>query len=444
MTEQAALDRISALPRFRGGIRTFAPLRALLAALGEPQRALRFVHVAGTNGKGSVCTMTASALCEAGYRVGLYTSPYINIFRERFQIDGKPIGIPSFLSACRAVFSALAKLEAAAELSQFDVVTAIGLLIFAEAGCDIVVLECGLGGRLDATNVIDAPLVAAITNIGYDHTDVLGKSIEEITAEKCGILKSGTSAAVLAPQDYPAAIEIFESHAFSKGIATRTAHLSDISLLRVGFGSLVFTYRGKQYRTRLAAPYQAKNAATALEILFALRDAGLKIDDGAIERGLVHAFIPARLELCSLSPNVLLDGAHNPDGMRSLQNTMEILSNQYERLFCLLGVLEDKNPSETLEAFFDSPLLRSRLGGILTLTPPTPRAATAEALAAILTKMLPGVPVAPAPNAREAIVTLLSQMGKQDVLLAFGSLYTMGELRRILSGLEKELSTNAN
>lgn len=444
MTEQSALERIYALPRFRGGVRSLAPMTALLAALGEPQRALRFVHVAGTNGKGSVSTMTASVLTESGYRVGLYTSPYINTFRERFQINGKPIGVRPFTTAVRTVFGALSKLDGREELSQFDVVTAIGLLLFAEEKCDIVVLECGLGGRLDATNAIDAPLVAVITNIGYDHTDVLGDTIEKITAEKCGILKRGTGCAVLAPQDYAAASDVFEERAFSLGIPIRTATLADITLSRVGLGSLGFTYRTLPYRTRLAAPYQAKNAATALEILFALRDAGFSVDDGAISRGLLRAFIPARLELCSISPQILLDGAHNPDGMRALSNTMEILSEQYARLFCLVGVLEDKNPEQTLSAFFDSPLLSSRVGAIAAIAPNTPRAASAERVASILRGMTEGVPVSAHDDAREAMTTLLGRMGKGDLLLAFGSLYSMGELRAIIPTLKKEFSSHAN
>ena len=439
MTEQSALARIYALPRFCGGERTLEPLRALLALLCEPQRALRFVHVAGTNGKGSVSTMTASVLQEAGYRVGLYTSPYINTFRERFQINGKPIGEAVFLRAVRKVLAAREKLEEKAALSQFDVVTAIGLLLFAEEKCDIVVLECGLGGRLDATNVIDAPLVAALTNIGYDHTDVLGDTIEKITVEKCGILKRGTSCAVLAPQDYPAASEAFERAALLLEIPTKKALLSDISLRRVGFGSLGFTYRALPYRTRLAAPYQAKNAATALEILFALRACGFTISDEAIEKGLLTAFIPARLELCSLCPHIMLDGAHNPDGVRALANTMEILAEQYRRLFCLVGVLEDKQPRATLSPFFESPVLRERIGGIATIRPSTPRAAAAEEISALLSEMLPTLPICAFADAKEAVLSLLSMMSEGDLLLAFGSLYSMGELRAILATLKKEL-----
>lgn len=446
MTEQSAIARIYALPRFGGGKRSLDPLRRLLSLLGEPQRACRFVHVAGTNGKGSVSTMTAAVLSAAGYRVGLYTSPYINTFRERFQVDGRPIGVQAFVGAVRVVFAAMARMDAGDKdrLSQFDVVTAIGLLLFAEENCDIVVLECGLGGRLDATNVIDAPLVAALTNIGYDHTDVLGDTIEAITAEKCGILKRGAGCAVIAPQDYDEACEVFDRAALLLEIPTRTAHLADISLTRVGFGSLGFTYKGLPYRTRLAAPYQAKNAATALEILFALRELGYDIPDAAIERGLLRAFIPARLELCSLCPHVLLDGAHNPDGVRALANTMEILSEQYKRLFCLVGVLEDKNPHATISSFFDSPLLRERTCRVVTIAPNTARAASAEGVASLIREMLPGVSVSAFADAREALTSLLAEMRDGDLLLAFGSLYSMGELRAILATLKKELSTNAN
>lgn len=437
MTEKRALTRIYALPRF-GGAASLAPMQALMEALGNPQRALRFVHIAGTNGKGSTATMIAAALTADGERTGLYTSPYINHFRERFQIDGKPVSPRAFCEASERVLAAISALPEASSISQFDAVTAIGLLLFAEAGCDTVVLECGLGGRLDATNIIPPPAVAVITNIGLDHTEVLGKTPAAIAREKAGILKSGTSLAVFAPQDYPEAGQVLEEVARERGIPFVSLSLGDISLLECGLTTLTFTYRGRPFTTHLAAPYQAKNAAGAVAALDGLLAAGILRDGASIAQGLLSAYLPARLEAFSLSPCVLLDGAHNEDGVRALQNTMEILSGQYARLFCLVGALRDKRPEQALAPFFTSPLLRKKLGGVLCMTPDSPRACPAEELAARLSPMLGGLAVSAPRDLPGALATCLSEMREGDVLLAFGSLYLMGELRRMLPPLLKE------
>lgn len=432
MTPKTALENIYALPRFNRG-ETMKPVAELLTALREPQRALRFVHVAGTNGKGSISSMCASVLREAGLRVGLYTSPYINDFRERFQINGKPVSPADFASAAGYVFRTLKKLTIAEELSQFDVVTAIGLVLFARAGCDIVVLECGLGGRLDATNVIPPPAVAVIGNIGFDHTELLGETPEAIATEKCGILKPGTGCVVCAPQDYPGARDTVARTAEACGIPAVQVKASDIRLLQCGLGTLTFSYKERTYVSGLAATYQAKNAATALEVLFALQRAGYKITDQAIEKGLRRAYIPARLELLGMAPHVLLDGAHNIDGLRALRGSIEAIGASFTRLFCVVGMLREKEPDKALSTFFASPLIRERLAGVVTVTPPTPRACPAEELADIL-RQLPELScdVTPYTSAKEALDTCFAKMSKDDALLCFGSLYTMGELRRLI------------
>lgn len=426
MTRQSAIEKIYALPRFNRG-ETLEPVRALLHALHDPQDALRFVHVAGTNGKGSISTMVAAILQSAGQRVGLYTSPYINDFCERFRIQDIPVNATRFTRAAKQVFDALRKLPCADRLSQFDVVTAIGFVIFAEEGCDTVVLECGLGGRLDATNVIAPPAVAVIGNIGFDHTDLLGNNISAITTEKCGIIKAGTGALICAPQDYPEATRVVESYAVQMGVPC-VAIRDGYSIEKCALGALQFTYKGKSYTSSLAAAYQAKNATAALETVFALRGQGISIPDAAIEHGLTHAFIPARLELASLFPHVLLDGAHNPDGIRALRDSVERLAPQCERLYCIIGMLEDKSPQDTLADFFASPILQEKLAGVLTVTPNSPRACPAERLATLLTNMTKA-PVIPCPRAEEAAGRVISQMQGKDLLLCFGSLYMMGDLR---------------
>jgi dihydrofolate synthase/folylpolyglutamate synthase len=432
MTPRRALENIYALPRFNRGA-TLAPVKELLSALREPQRALRFIHIAGTNGKGSVSTMCASVLQEAGLRVGLYTSPFINDFRERFQINGKPISPAEFAAVTREVFHAMRDLPSADQLSQFDVVTAIGLLAFARAGCDIVVLECGLGGRLDATNVIDAPLLAIIGNIGFDHTELLGDSIEAITHEKCGIIKPGTRAVICAPQDYPAAWQEVKAASEATGVPALYVEETSISLLTCSLGSLTFSYKDKTYVSGLSAAYQARNASTALEALFALRRAGFAISDEAIDKGLRHAYIPARLELMSLSPHILLDGAHNPDGLRALRASIEQIIPSIDRLYCLVGMLREKSPGEALSAFFSSPAVQEKLAAVATITPPTPRACPAAELADILKALPTPLPAVTAyDDTKAALEACLEQMNVNDALLCFGSLYAMGDLRRLI------------
>ncbi len=439
MTPQCALESILALPRFSRG-NTLEPVRALLHALRDPQRGLRFIHVAGTNGKGSISTMCSAILQEAGLRVGLFTSPYIEHFRERFQINGQAASPDAFAKAATAVLTAMKKLKQANELSQFDVVTAIGFLYFAIEKCDVVVLECGLGGRLDATNVIEPPCVAVIGNIGFDHTELLGDSIEAITKEKCGILKPGTGAVVCAPQDYPAAAETIKAVAAKQNIPLFAVQEDTLFLLSCHLGALSFSYRGEAYTTRLAAAYQGRNAAAAIEAMRAWQSVTKRpLLMQAVRDGLAQAFIPARLERASLAPLVLLDGGHNIDGLRALRTSMEAVTDSFDRLFCLVGMLREKAPDQALSAFFSSLILREKLGGLYTMTPNTPRACPAKELADILQQLPLSLPRAIAyADPKEALDACLSAMGPQDALLCFGSLYSMGELRRILREPKKE------
>ena len=433
MTAKTALKRIFALPR-TSGTPSLAPMRELMHLLRDPQVSLRFVHIAGTNGKGSTATMIASVLQATGLKVGLYTSPYINDFRERFRLGGVPVSIAAFTEAARLAFSAMEKMEHPERLSQFDVVTAIGFLIFARAKCDVVVLECGLGGRFDATNIIPPPLAAVICNIGYDHTDLLGDTVEKIAAEKCGILKEGCNCFIMAPQDYPGATTEMTDRALSLAIPTTRVSSEDITVEKCSFGSMEFSYRGTRYTSSLIAAYQARNAATAIETVRALRTY-FNISDAAIAYGLSHAYIPARLELLGFRPHVLLDGAHNPDGVRSLRESMERLLPDIPYFFCLIGMLEDKDVRASLEHFFSSPLIREKICGVVTVTPPTPRAMPAERLAEMISSF--GLPekvhIVPFDDTRGGLYAILKDLRANEALVCFGSLYMMGELRRYVS-----------
>ena len=430
MTAKGALKRIFALPRTNGAP-SLEPMRELMHLLRDPQDSLRFVHIAGTNGKGSTATMIASVLQATGLTVGLYTSPYINDFRERFRIGNIPVSVAAFTEAARLCFSAMEEMEHPERLSQFDVVTAIGFLIFARANCDIVVLECGLGGRFDATNIIPPPLAAVICNIGYDHTDLLGDTVEKIAAEKCGILKEGTGCFIMAPQDYRGAVNEMTDRAVALTLPTVRVAEDDILVEKCSFGSMEFSYRGTRYTSSLIAAYQARNAATAIETVLALRPY-FNIPDTAIAYGLSHAYIPARLELLGFRPHVLLDGAHNPDGVRSLRDSLERLLPDIPYFFCLIGMLEDKDVHTSLEYFFSSPVIREKLCGVVTVTPPTPRAMSAERLAEVISSF--GLPekvhIVPFDDTRGGLFAILKDLRMNEALICFGSLYMMGDLRR--------------
>lgn len=432
MTAKGALKKIFALPR-TNGTPSKEPMRKLMRELRNPQDSLRYIHIAGTNGKGSTATMIASVLQAAGLCVGLYTSPYINDFRERFRINGLPVSVAAFENAARRCFDVISRMKDGNRLSQFDVVTAIGFLLFVDAECDIVVLECGLGGRFDATNIISPPLVSVICNIGFDHTELLGDTIEKIAAEKCGILKDGTEAFIMAPQDYPDAVKVMDGYAAEHALPTTRVSRNDIVVEECSFGGLHFSYKGHSYTCSLAAAYQANNAATAIEAIEALRHF-FPISDSALAYGLSHAYIPARLELMALRPYILLDGAHNADGIRALLASVKRLLPQVPHIFCLVGMLEGKDPAGALEAFFSDPEIREKLCGVVTVTPDSPRACPAEKLSDIISSF--GLPeevhILPFQDTRGGLYAIMRDLRADEALFCFGSLYMMGDLRRYI------------
>lgn len=373
MTVQQAIDAIHALPRL-GGSASLDRMQALLAALGNPEQQLKYIHIAGTNGKGTLAAMTASILTHAGYKTGLTISPYVLEFRERFQIDGEMIPPRTLAALAQRVLAACETLKArGAEPVEFEAVTAIALLWFAEEKCDFVVLETGLGGRYDPTNAIPAPLVAAITRIGLDHTELLGDTLAKIAGEKAGIIKEGC--AVICYPDQPAeAMGPLLTAAAEAHTSIDTPELADIRALKCRPLENFIDYGG--YRVMLPFPgrHQANHAAMAIEIALTLwRRYGYEISDDAIEAGLREAKMPARIEILRRRPLLLLDGCHNPDGAAGLANTLKEAG--YEgNLVGVIGLLADKNHEAILEA------LAPCFDKVYTVTPDCPRALSAEEL----------------------------------------------------------------
>lgn len=375
MTTQQAIEALHALPRMGQGAPGLARMQNLCDHLGNPEKELQCIHIAGTNGKGSLAAMTSSILTAAGYKTGLTISPYVVDFRERFQIDGEMIPPRTLANLTEKVLDAIVAIEAEGgeKPVEFEAVTALAFLWFAREKCDLVVLETGLGGRCDATNVVPHKLVAAITKIGYDHMEVLGDTLDKIVAEKAGIIKEGT--VVVNYPDQPAeAMGPILTAAAEAHTSIITPDKDDLTLLRGKRLENRIDYGG--YRAALGLPgtHQANHAAMAVEIALALwREFGYDISDDAILQGLADARMPARIEVLRRHPLLLLDGCHNPDGAKMLAATLTRADFE-ENLVGVLGVLADKDYKDMLSD------LAPCFAKIYTVTPNCPRALSAEEL----------------------------------------------------------------
>lgn len=375
MTTQQAIEALHALPRMGQGAPGLARMQNLCDHLGNPEKELQCIHIAGTNGKGSLAAMTSSILAAAGYKTGLTISPYVVDFRERFQIDGEMIPPRTLANLTEKVLDAIDAIEAEGgeKPVEFEAVTALAFLWFAREKCDLVVLETGLGGRCDATNVVPHKLVAAITKIGYDHMEVLGDTLDKIAAEKAGIIKEGT--VVVNYPDQPAeAMGPILTAAAEAHTSIITPDKDDLTLLRGKRLENRIDYGG--YRAALGLPgtHQANHAAMAVEIALALwREFGYDISDDAILQGLADARMPARIEVLRRHPLLLLDGCHNPDGAKMLAATLTRADFE-ENLVGVLGVLADKDYKDMLSD------LAPCFAKIYTVTPNCPRALSAEEL----------------------------------------------------------------
>jgi len=392
--------------------------RELLKRVGDPHQKLKYVHITGTNGKGSTAAMVASVLAQAGLTVGLYTSPHLWSFHERFQVNGVPISDDALGRIAERVIQAGRGMEDPA--TEFELMTAVGMLYFLEAGCDLVVLEVGLGGRMDSTNVIPAPEVAVITNIGLEHTRELGDTLAQIATEKSGILKPGCDA-VLYHQS--GEVEKVVSDACRRqGIPLTLTDPEGLRVLGSGREGQTFTYRDwGTFHISLLGRYQLYNAATALEVVAALVRRGWRISEEAVTRGLRAAVWPARMELVRRNPDMILDGGHNPQCMGALRRALEELYPNRKILF-MTGVLSDKDYPSMLGELL--PLSK----GFVTITPDS--ALSAGELAQYLRQA--GAEAQPCGSVSEGIRTVLDLAQPDDVVCVCGSLYMIGEARHAL------------
>lgn len=412
-----SFHRFTKVPALQG-------IRTLLKLLGNPQDGLRFIHVAGTNGKGSTTAMCASVLQEAGYRVGMFVSPYVLTFRERIQICGEMIPETDLCRLCDEVKVATDQMERQnLAPAEFEVVTALGMLWFARQKCEIVCLEVGLGGRLDATNVIDESLVSVICAIGYDHMQILGDTLDQIAFEKCGILKPGGVCVCYAKQD-PQALSTIMEQCANKNNRLVIPNAESVEIYTQSILGSRFSYGGLDFDLPLAGIHQVYNFLSAFEAIQVVKTKGFAISDKNITDGISKVAFPARLERLSVDPLVVLDGAHNPQGCESLAKAMTLTD---KRKLVIMGMLEDK------DWHLASSLIAREALEFFAVTPDNPRALPGEKLAQAVEKL--GVKAKAYPTVEEAIDVAFTRMGEDTALFCCGSLYLAAQMRPIL--LEK-------
>lgn len=379
-------------------------IRTVLEALGNPQQAYRVVHVAGTNGKGSVCAMIDAGLRAAGVRSGLFTSPHLIEPTERIQIDGMPVSREEFEQAFNAVHEAASKLELDAHPTYFETVTAMALWLFRERGVETAVIEVGLGGRLDATNVVE-PALTVITAIDYDHQLYLGDTLEQIAAEKAGILKPGVPA-VFSKQG-PAATSVLNARAKELGIPVTRAEEFEVR-------DLVVDARGSRFSgiiCPLAGEHQVDNAITAAQALVIL---------GVSAEGIEETRWPGRIEHVTPNPDTILDGAHNPGGARALAQYLQRFYG-HRKIWMIFGAMRDKDVKEVADILF-------HVADELVFTAPTApgnRALEPEALREMARRGHTE------PTIAAAIEYTFKCLSAEDVVVITGSLYLAGEARAL-------------
>lgn len=425
LREADALHYLEGLSRF--GIRLgLERMRRLLAALGHPERRLRVIHVAGTNGKGSTSALLAAVLQAAGHRTGLYTSPHLHDYRERIHLDGQPIPpgrLAHLVTGVREIIETGVR-EGHDPPTEFEAGTAVMYQYFAEEGAEVVVQEAGLGGRLDATNVVERPLVTVVTSIGMDHTDRLGGTLADIAGEKAGIGKPGVPM-VSAPQA-PAAEAVLAAACESLGSRLiRVGREVSAMPASVTAEGTVFDYRGlgvtyRGLRLGLLGPHQVENAGCALAALEVAARHGLAAGEAAVRAGLAGVRWPGRLEVLRRSPLVVLDGAHNPGGALALRHALQALWPG-TRFVLVLGVLDDKDGEGIVRE------LAPCAAGLVTTRPDSPRALPPEALAGRGEAL--GLAAAVEPDPARAVQRALALAGEGGAVCVAGSLYLAGSIR---------------
>ena len=405
---------------WKGSVPGLGRTQELMRRIGNPEKQLKFVHIAGTNGKGSTAAMTASILRKAGYRTGLYTSPYIYRFHERMQIDGEQISDEDLVEITEFVQPhAQAMTEPPTE---FELVTAIAFEYFARKKCDIVVLEVGMGGSWDSTNVIEVPEVAVITNIGLDHTEVLGDTVEKIAETKSGIFKEGGHAVVYRST---ASVEaVYEKICAERNVQLKKADFDSLKLHSHGLEGQIFDCGNrKNLFLPLLGDHQLHNASVVLSVVDTLIEIGWKITEQNIYDGMRDTSWPGRFDIVGRDPLFIIDGGHNPQCIEALvKNIQDYLTGR--RVIALTGVLADKDYGDMYKP------VMSLVEQFVCITPPNPRRLVAQELAEHLQRA--GAKATACESVEDGVKAAIDLAGKDGVVLCFGSLYTIGDIKNAL------------
>lgn len=413
MIYQEVVEKIHSIGKF-GVEPSLERIELILNNLGNPQDKLKFVHIAGTNGKGTTASYIASCLKTAGYKTGLYTSPYVEKFTERFQINSSMISEKALVDIFEKVENASDCLE---KFSQFEFITAMAMLWFAREKCDIVVLEVGLGGRFDATNVIKTPLLEIITSISLDHTAVLGNSVEEIAFEKAGIIKNN-SQVVLYPIQEKSVFSVVEKICEQTN-SSLTIPNCKVELIEENLSGSSFVFENKVFSIPFSGTHQIYNAITAYKAIEILQKKSFVLTDEQIQMGFKNTQIPARIELISQKPVVILDGGHNEGCSLALKNLLEQHLNN-KKITAIIAMMSDKDSEIYLENLV--PLFEK----IVCVKLQNPRALSEKELAKKAKMHCFDVLVAE--NVEEA----LAKAKGFESLVVCGSLFLAGEIRKIL------------
>ena len=416
MTYEEALSYIHSIC-WKGSKLGLDRTRELLGKLDDPQKELKFIHIAGTNGKGSTAAMLSSILEEAGYRVGLYTSPFINRFNERMQVNHQPIPdeeLAALTEYVRPHADAMADSP-----TEFELITALAMVWFARQKCDIVVLEVGMGGELDSTNIIDVPEAAVIAAMGLDHVKELGPTMADIARAKAGIIKEGGR--VVSYGGNPEADEVIAAVCRARNASLCQPDFSAIVPGDFSLEGQTFSYKGwRSLRIPLVGAYQMNNAAVVLETVEVLRQRGWSVSDEAVRQGLADTRWPARFEVLRRDPVFIVDGGHNPHGIRATAESLRRLFPGRKITF-VTGVMADKDVEHILG------LIVPLADQFFTVRPDNPRAMDAGELARRIEAM--GAKATACASVRDGVDRAIQAEGPHGVACALGSLYMSGEVR---------------
>lgn len=423
MNYKDTLEYIQSLNQY-GSVLGLDNMLRLCEKLGHPEEACKFIHIAGTNGKGSTSAYIAHILMAAGFRVGRYISPTITDYRERFQIGKRMItqkDLCEYVARLKRVCEELTA-EGYPHPTPFEVETALGFLYFAEKKCDYVVLEVGMGGATDATNVIPAPAACVWVSISMDHMGFLGKDLTSIAGVKAGIAKKGSL--LISSGQEPEVEAVLQKQAAKVGGTLVVADVSLATGIKYGLTTQQFSYKGlSKLKIHLAGTHQISNAVTAVEVMLQLRKTGVDISDKAIYKGLEDTVWQARLEVLGKQPLFVIDGAHNEDAARKLVSSIETYFSG-KRMIYIMGVLKDKEYEKILS------MTAKYAEHILTITPPdNPRALDAYELA-LSAREYHGQ-VTNLSSLEEAVEVSHLLADKDTVILCFGSLSYLGAMKKI-------------